>query len=220
MVLPGYTHIWDCCCDHGLLGATLLERNLAPFIHFVDIVPQLMIDIEKKLLRFHPEDRNLVNSPQWKVHCLDVATLPIIEHSGKHLVIIAGVGGDLITHFIQAISRCNPTADIHYLLCPVHHLYHVRKSLIDLDFYLLDERLIKENRRFYELLLVTPSKPSADYMKVSPVGEKIWQTKSAEQTTIANDYLKNTLNHYHRTQTGSAFDTQPIIDAYKSVVVG
>ncbi|HSC68256.1 MAG TPA: SAM-dependent methyltransferase, partial [Cellvibrio sp.] len=42
MVTANYDHIWDCCCDHGLLGAALLARKAAPHIHFVDIVPELM----------------------------------------------------------------------------------------------------------------------------------------------------------------------------------
>ncbi|MDX2422429.1 MAG: SAM-dependent methyltransferase, partial [Amphritea sp.] len=36
LVAPGYTHIWDCCCDHGLLGAALLARHSDAQIHFVD----------------------------------------------------------------------------------------------------------------------------------------------------------------------------------------
>ena len=53
MVTSDYTHIWDCCCDHGFLGASLLSRQAAPNIHFVDIVPELMTKIESKLQQFY-----------------------------------------------------------------------------------------------------------------------------------------------------------------------
>ncbi|QSA20815.1 SAM-dependent methyltransferase, partial [Vibrio furnissii] len=26
LVTQHYDHIWDCCCDHGFLGMTLLQR--------------------------------------------------------------------------------------------------------------------------------------------------------------------------------------------------
>ncbi len=36
-VTAEYEHIQECCCDHGLLGASFLERQAAmQTIHFVD----------------------------------------------------------------------------------------------------------------------------------------------------------------------------------------
>ncbi|HTG55937.1 MAG TPA: SAM-dependent methyltransferase, partial [Niabella sp.] len=64
----GYTHIWDCCCDHGLLGAALLSRQAAAHIHFVDIVPELMHELKNKLQRFFPADALTANkstNSQW-----------------------------------------------------------------------------------------------------------------------------------------------------------
>jgi len=50
MVTSQYEHIWDCCCDHGLLGYALLSRlnamNIPCNIHFIDIVPPLMAELE------------------------------------------------------------------------------------------------------------------------------------------------------------------------------
>jgi hypothetical protein len=47
MVTSDYTHICDCCCDNGLLGAALVSRHAAPHIHFVDVVPELMRELGK-----------------------------------------------------------------------------------------------------------------------------------------------------------------------------
>jgi len=74
MVIENYDHIWDCCCDHGLLGAALLARQAAPHIHFVDIVAELMNELEKKLNRFFPVDSG--SASQWQAHCMDVSALP------------------------------------------------------------------------------------------------------------------------------------------------
>ncbi|WP_298722753.1 tRNA (adenine(22)-N(1))-methyltransferase TrmK [uncultured Oceanisphaera sp.] len=227
MVATGYTHIWDCCCDHGLLGASLLSRQAAPFIHFVDIVPELMGELETRLRRFYPAMAPHPSpSPArslWQVHCIDVASLPLSRHEGRQLVIIAGVGGDLMVQLVRAIHEANPNADIDFLLCPVHHQFALRRQLIKLDFQLLEERLVEENRRCYELLLVSskardmPSRCRVP-CRVSTVGEQIWQAHSPEQADIASRYLSKTLAHYQRMQRGLD-DVTPIIEAYQAVII-
>ena len=216
MVVSHYDHIWDCCCDHGLLGFSLLSRQAGSNIHFVDIVPELMTNVEKKLERFYP-------SSPWKTHCLDVAKLPLAQYQGKHLIIIAGVGGDLMILFIAAIYQQHKNLNIDFLLCPVHHQFSLRQKLIELDFSLKDEVLIEENQRCYEVMLV--SSVSYETQKINPVGDKIWQSTSSRQTEIVNNYLHKTLNHYQRIQQGAlqaslhskVNNVQHIVDAYQAI---
>lgn len=212
MVTADYTHIWDCCCDHGLLGATLLSRLAAPNIHFVDIVPKLMAELETKLQRFYPH-----STPVWKTHCIDVAELPLDKHQGKHLVIIAGVGGDLMIKFIGALHQKYPELTIDFLLCPVHHQFALRKKLIELNFALKDEVLIEDNQRFYEVILVTSV--TDENAPISAVGEKIWQSTSIKQANIAEKYLHKTLSHYQRIEQGNSNSVAHIIAAYRTVVL-
>jgi tRNA (adenine22-N1)-methyltransferase len=215
MVTADYTHIWDCCCDHGLLGSALLSRLAAPYLHFVDIVPELMAELENKLQRLHQ------HSPSnWLTHCIDVATLPIEQYEGKNLVIVAGVGGDLITQCVTAIHQNHSATNIDFLLCPVYHQFTLRQQLIGLDFRLIDEVLIEENKRFYEILLVSSQANTDDKQsKINPVGDLIWQAKTAEQAKITVNYLNKTLNHFQRKKWGNKTDVQNIIDAYHSVTL-
>lgn len=217
MVTTGYDHIWDCCCDHGLLGAALLSKQVAPFIHFVDIVPELMQQLENKLARFYPQESRTSNS-QWQVHCIDVTALPLQQPNGKHLVIIAGVGGDLMSEFVKTIYLKNPTADIDFLLCPVHHQFALRQQLIQLDFNLRAEALIVENQRFYEILLISSNTNNA-HSKINPVGELIWQANTPEQLKIVAGYLNKTLAHYKRMYLNSHSEVQHIINAYSAVTL-
>jgi len=213
MVISDYTHIWDCCCDHGLLGSALLSRLAAPNIHFVDIVPELITELENKLQRFYPDSPS-----KWKMHCLDVAVLPIEQYEGRNLVIIAGVGGDLITQFVNAIHQSHSATNIDFMLCPVHHQFTLRQQLIQLDFSLKNEVLVEENQRFYEILLVSSPRDKGDkHSNISPVGELIWQANTAEQSKITMNYLNKTLNHFQRMQLSNNADIQHIIDAYHSV---
>jgi len=213
MVTVQYDHIWDCCCDHGLLGAALLARNAAPNIHFVDIVPELVCELENKLHQFYP--KHAKSHSQWQTHCMDVATLPLQKFSGKHLVIIAGVGGDLMTELVLVIHQQNPACDIDFLLCPVHHQFTLRQKLIQLNFSLKTEVLIVENQRFYEILLVSTANNSSS--KVNPIGSFIWQSNTPEQAKIAAEYLQKTLVHYKRVQLGRKAEVQHIIDAYTAL---
>ncbi len=215
IVTEPYDHIWDCCCDHGLLGAALLTRKAAAHIHFVDIVPELMCELENKLKQFYP--RIPESNSQWQLHCIDVAVLPLTEFGGKHLVIIAGVGGDLMSELVTAIYQKNPLVDIDFLLCPVHHQFTLRQQLIQFDFSLKTETLMIENKRFYEILLV--STDSNLHSKIDPIGSLIWQSKTSEQAKITTDYLKKTLAHYQRMQLSQDKDMQGIIDAYSGAAI-
>jgi tRNA (adenine22-N1)-methyltransferase len=218
MVTEQYDHIWDCCCDHGLVGAALLSRHAAVQIHFVDIVPELMYQLENKLHSLFPRATAPNTALQWQVHCMDAAALPLHQFGGKHLVIIAGVGGDLMAEFVNTIYQQHPTANIDFLLCPVHHQFSLRQQLIQLDFSLKTESLLTENRRFYEILLVSTTRNP--HARISPVGSLIWAGDTPTQIQTAVDYLNKTLAHYRRMQLSSSDDVRHIIDAYSCVTDG
>lgn len=192
MVHKHYDHIWDCCCDHGLLGAKLLDNNCADTVHFVDVVPDLMQEVSAKLERFYPVTDG--KEKRWQVHCIDVALLPIADKKQSQLIIIAGVGGQLLIELVQAILAKYPQHSLEFILCPVHHIFEVRKALAKLNLGLIDEHLIEENQRFYEILHVSTQSQQA----VSLVGNKMWDlTRLIDQR-----YLQKTLAHYQRTQVG------------------
>ena len=213
MVGEGYRHIWDCCCDHGFLGMSLLARQAAEHIHFVDIVPDLMCEVEANLQRFYSAS----SRSTWQIHCIDVSVLPLDQYEGKHLVIIAGVGGDLITQFVDNIHSQYPDLEIDFLLCPVHHQFTLRQKLNQRDFSLKDEQLVQDNQRFYEMLLVS-TQPD-DSNKVSLVGEGIWQSTTDEQMDVVANYLEKTRNHYRRIQQGNSKDVAHIVEAYQAVTL-
>ncbi|MEZ9548809.1 tRNA (adenine(22)-N(1))-methyltransferase, partial [Vibrio crassostreae] len=194
LVSNDYQHIWDCCCDHGFLGVQLLSDNKASQIHFVDIVPSLMNELEGKLARYFPQDNRAEKTvtSQWQVYCMDVAAIPLEKHTGKHLVIIAGVGGDLTQKLVDDIHRQHPDKAIDFLLCPVHQQFELRSHLKALNFGLIDEMLIEENRRYYEVLLVSNNQ---GVREISNVGDKIWAPSCDEQMKVSQQYKAKTLQH-------------------------
>ena len=210
MVTAEYEHIWDCCCDHGFLGAALLNRQAGAKIHFVDIVPELMVNLTQKLTRFY---RHLNT---WQTHCIDVSLLPLSQHDGNHLVIIAGIGGDLMSDLVKHISKSHPDLDIEFLLCPVHHLVEMRQSLAELNLSLKAESLIEENGRYYEVIHVTNSAKA--FNPISLTGELFWQTDCAMQARTNQQYLNKKLKHYMRIQAGNNASVNHIITAYQQLM--
>jgi len=222
LVKQEYQHIWDCCCDHGLLGQSLLERPVNAKVHFVDIVPNIMQQLKDKLELSFPLEplSNDIHSnidKAWQVHCVDVCNLPLHGLSGNHLLIIAGVGGDLMIKIINSICQQHPDANIDFLLCPVYHQYLLREQLIQLDFSLYSEALVIEKKHAYEILLVSQNANS--HAKVSNVGQQMWQCDTSQEVDVASHYLKKTLMHYKRASLNINANVGHIIQAYENVLI-
>jgi len=203
-VKHGYDHIWDCCCDHGLLGFQLLEQGKAKRIHFVDIVEPLLIEIEDKLTRFYHGET------QWQVHCLDVALLPLVsDKNDKHLIIIAGVGGLLMIELLTKLLPITSGLNIEFILSPVHHNYQLRSFLNKQNYGLIDEFIVAENKRFYEVIHLKNQAGRA----VSRVGDLMWDLEDPEHQC----YLKQTISHYQRMANNPKLDVAEILHAYKAL---
>ena len=210
MVNGEYDHIWDCCCDHGLLGFQLLENDKVKHLHFVDVVAPLMHEIESKLQRFYEGDG------QCSVHCLDVAKLPLAEYGDeKHLIIIAGVGGELLIDLLSALLPATSKMKVQFLLSPVHHNYQLRAFLQQQNIHLLDEKIVAENKRFYELIHIESTLLNATSINhpISLVGDKMWDFENSSHCT----YLQQTIKHYQRMSKNPDVDVFDIIKAYQDL---
>lgn len=183
-VTKHYDHIWDCCCDHGQLGTALLASQPKSVIHFVDVVDELMVELESQLQK-HASNV----SSQWQVHCMDVAQLPIVPNK-KNLIIIAGVGGDLLIELMRSIQSRNSDIELEFILCPVLHNYMVRCELIEMGFGLISETLVKENKRFYEVIHVS----NQAAISLTNIGSEMWDLSDSDH----QEYLNKTISHYQR----------------------
>lgn len=190
-----YDHIWDCCCDHGLLGLNLLARNAGSVIHFVDSVQALIDELSSQLLVIenHAEYSGQPSlSSQWQLHCISAEDINLNPHN-SNLIIIAGVGGDLLIKLVNSIAAKYPNQGLDFILCPVHHNYKVRQALIDLKLGLVNEIIVKENKRFYEVIYVSTESSRS----LSSVGSSnMWERSRVD----GQEYLTQTLAHYRRTE--------------------
>lgn len=219
LIEQDYQHIWDACCDHGLLGQALLQRQSSnvvladrTVIHFVDVVPELMAQLETRLFQQMADHRH-----HWRVHCQDVAQLDLLSFPPKdrHLIILAGVGGDLMIELIQNILSQfeSPLADqlsnMTFLLCPVYHHYRVRTFLSKQGFGLEEECLVEDKGRMYEVFRVSIGAKHA----ISLTGDLMWDLTNAAHLR----YLKKTIQHYQQVARKTP-NALAIADAYQALL--
>lgn len=174
----GYSHIWDCCCDHGLLGMALLESRAQTQIHFVDQVPE----ITARLAHLLPPH----NRAHYQVHTLNAADIELMPGT-QHLLIMAGIGGETALELIRAIETRHPAEERHYLLSPNYQLFTLRNFLQQQGFSLLAETLVTENKRHNEILLVSNQHT---YRPISACGD-FWNN-----TPEHSDYCARLIQHY------------------------
>ena len=210
LISTPYTHIWDCCCDHGLLGLSLLNAQCAKTVHFVDIVPDLLDHIEQTLEKYWQGDRQ-----RWQVHCVNAQALPIAQytrdpHTDKHLIIIAGVGGELMIELLESLCEVSSQYNAEFILCPVHHNYKVRSFLIENHFALINESLVFENKRGYEILHVS----TVALCALSAVGSNMWDLANPQHL----EHLQKTIAHYQRIAKNPSSDVSAIINQYQALL--
>jgi tRNA (adenine22-N1)-methyltransferase len=204
LIEPGYDHIWDCCCDHGLLGQALLEYCPQSKVHFVDVVPELIERLEEELKGSGlPQDR-------WQVYAQDLRLLDLRAEKGRHLVIIAGVGGDLLLEFVEAISRLNTGCDLDFILCPIRQIYKVRSGLRSLGLGLLNEKIVQDKGRFYEVIYVSARSDTA----ISQVGQGMWDFNNPTHT----EYLQLNLKHYQRMSQSKEGRAVSALECYQALL--
>lgn len=212
MITEPYQHIWDCCCDHGFLGLTLLQRQAADTIHFVDIVPAILKQLKDDLQKYCGSEQD---KAKWAVHCTDVINLPLAKVSNspsadKHLIIIAGVGGELTIELVDAILTAFSHYRLEFILCPVHHNYKVREFLISRQLGLIAESLLIENKRGYEILHVAKNAEEP----IAKVGSKMWDFSQKEHLA----YLQQTIRHYQRIAQNPQHKVNAIIKQYQKLL--
>jgi tRNA (adenine22-N1)-methyltransferase len=180
-----FPHIWDCCCDHGYLGRQLMLDHPESHIHFVDVVPHLIDQVTV----------DLNNQPlnNWAVHCLDAAAIQL-DPSQNHLVLIAGVGGDLLIEMVNSIvshhSELMLNRKLDFILCPVRQLHKVRTGLNALKLGLVSEQIVEENNLFYEVIHVSNQSDKA----VSLVGEAMWDLSNPAHVS----YQQTMIRHFEK----------------------
>lgn len=143
-LVPISEQVWDLCCDHGLIGLEVFEKQKC-CIHLLDQVPSIMNKLKIKIK--HPNISLLCeNAKNYK-----------FPSGEKQSYIIAGIGAFTALDIIENIYKSNK--DEHYLICSVHsNIAEFRKRLI--HYKPIKEKLIEDSGKIYELCLLRSSQNS------------------------------------------------------------
>lgn len=171
-----YPYIWDCCCDHGYLGMKILNENLCEKLMFVDQVPHIMQQLAAQLAVFDSRRYDLITA-----NAGDLS----FPQQYRHLVIFAGVGGELTVEIMKSISKNNPAAQIDYLFCPSTSQKALREYLSEQNFGVALESIVCEKKRCYEVMAVKAMNADNDLPRIS-LNCEIWE----QDNPIHQQYLQ------------------------------
>jgi len=108
-----FSTIWDCGCDHGYLGTKILNDKLCNKLIMLDQLPHIIQQLEKRL-QPHVSDEY---AGRFELRVADASQL-VFPVNEKHLIILAGIGGDNLVQITQAIEQKNSHSEIDYIFCP------------------------------------------------------------------------------------------------------
>lgn len=179
-LVKGSGVVADIGCDHGKLSAYLLKMNYASFVYATDISEQSLNKARKlceseKLCDVEFVCGDGFNALDKKV---DAAT-------------VAGIGGDVISQIIDSEK-----APDKLVLQPMKDSDKLYEKLFELGYFVKEVRIVKENGRFYEIILALRGLDTAYDFSLPPL-ERIVFDETAKM------YLSHKIDVLNKARNGA-----------------
>lgn len=143
-----YKTLADIGTDHAKLPVYLIEREICNTVIASDVADGPVNACKKTVSQCGMES------------CVQVRKgdgLATISPGEVETVVIAGMGGDLMTEILKAGYEVANSAK-EMILQPMTHIPQFRKFLKDNDYQIIDELLVKERDKIYTIIKVKPGK--------------------------------------------------------------
>ena len=163
--------VWDLCCDHGALGRAILETRQNTHVIFNDIHPDIMLRLSEQLVQLNASNYELAVSPAEKI---------TLKKAVNQTVVLAGIGDEQCITILNSLALQEPAKHCRFIISPTTKVALVRQFLITRHFYLLEESVVTENNRTYEVLTVCLSNQSNSIKMTSELGDDVgrgWRKK-------------------------------------------
>ncbi|MFW5649532.1 MAG: tRNA (adenine(22)-N(1))-methyltransferase [Candidatus Alkaliphilus sp. MAG34] len=138
----------DIGTDHGYIPIYLLKNNISPFVIAGDINERPLRCAENNI-----EANNLVNSIETRLG----SGLSILQPKEVDTVIVAGMGGLLISELIDNSKEIAQNLST-LIFQPMQAQAELREYLVNNDFIIERDILVKEDRHIYEIIVAKPGK--------------------------------------------------------------
>ncbi len=133
----------DIGCDHGRTVVELLQRNTAVRAIAADISPASLEKAQTLCERTGLDVRT-------EFLCGDGLSVLKPGYSGG--IVISGMGGHTICEIITNANHLHDSV-AYFVLSPNTHPEILRQTLFDMGFYIANECVVKENAKFYHVIL-------------------------------------------------------------------
>lgn len=158
-LIPKGVSVCDVGTDHGYLPAALYLRGGASYVTATDLSEKPLENARKNLEKLKVTGVRLI--------CCD--GLSGVEESYAQWVVIAGMGGDVMSGIID---RCPYKDKVNFVLQPMTAAKKLRLYLNEKGFSVVNEQAIKENNKLYTVMVcrksgnVTPLSESEKYIGI------------------------------------------------------
>lgn len=185
--IPQNSIVGDIGTDHGYLPVYLIEHKISKRVIGTDISPNSL----KKIIEY-------VNSKKLN-KLIDIRLgdgLDVIKPFEIDTVVIAGMGGLLIRDILDN-SKDVADSITHFVLQPNVAADELRKYLYENNFIIIDEKLVKEANKFYEVIYAKKGKSLLRNNIYLEIGEKLILNKDPllkefinSKIDVASDIIK------------------------------
>lgn len=181
-LVPRGSRVVDIGTDHGFIPVYLVEKGICPKAYATDVSAASLGKAQKLI-----QQRGLSG-------CIETRQgngLSVIKPGEADSAIIAGMGGLLIRDILEQAPETVKTIST-MILQPMVAAAKLRKWLIHHDFMIIDEELTREDRRFYEIIVVTHGRQSFENEIDYEISPKLIEKRHP----LLPDYLQKKLNGF------------------------
>ena len=190
----------DIGTDHGYIPVYLLNKNIVPFAILADVNKGPLENARKEV-----RHNNLLDKTDLRLG----SGIEVLKKGEVDEVIIAGMGGILISELLEANKEVAHSVD-KLILQPMQAQDELRKYLFSNGYEVLNEVLVKEDFRIYEILEVkyTGKNTEVEDEVYFEVGKKLIENKDE----LLNEFIDKKIYKYNSIiekldrKTGEAVD--------------
>ena len=165
--IQGFDTVADIGSDHAYLPIYLVKNGRVKSAIATD-VNSGPVEISKKGLKSHKVEE--------KVSVRQGNGLEVIAPEEAEVIVIAGMGGILIRDILDKDARVAESAKL-LILQPMRDSDKVRRWLLAHDFDIIDEELVKEQDKIYEVIWAKPVGATKTADGLMLMGDKIIEKK-------------------------------------------
>lgn len=150
-MITAANHAADIGCDHGRLSVALLQQGRAKQVIASDISEP---SLEKA--RLLAQKCGLSD----KMHTVVSDGISHLSIGCADAIMIAGMGGELIARILEVSPDVAHSAK-NIVMQPMRGVEELRRFLRENSFRIVDERLVLDAGRIYQIIAVAPGEPGA-----------------------------------------------------------